>query len=94
MADLGASAYDGSEATREAARRVVKGDISPSTTTSSAWFELDYDGYDHEGARGERLSRDGRGDGSSHDASFRRRSQVKRPPQTTIGRHRWAAVPR
>jgi hypothetical protein len=69
VADLGPPSYDGFEAAREAARRVVKGDISPSTTTLSAWFKLNYDGYDQDGARGERLSSDGRDGGSFHDAS-------------------------
>ena len=60
--------HGGSEAAQEAAWRVVKGDISPSTTTSSAGIELDYDEYDHDGARNGHQRLDGRAAGSSRDA--------------------------
>ena len=49
-----------------------QGDLSPSTTTSSARIELDYDGHDLDGARGDRWSSDGCCGGSSCDASSQR----------------------
>ena len=53
-----------------------RGSIPPSTTTSSARVELDYNGYNFDGARGDRWSSDGRGGGSSCDASSQRPRQL------------------
>ena len=58
------------------ARRVVKGGLSPSTTTSSAGIELDYDGYDLDGVRSDRWSSGGCGGGLSWDASSQRPQQL------------------
>ena len=91
-AGLVALPHVGSEGVQEAARRVVKGDISPSTTTSSARIELDYDGHDLDGARGDRWSSDGCCGGSSCDASSQRPHSSGGSQRSLTGRHRRSAV--
>ena len=57
--------------TREAAWRVVIGDLSPTTTTLSARYKLDHDVHDEYGMHGGRQRLDGRRRGSRDDLSRR-----------------------
>ena len=66
---------------REAARRVVKGDLSQLTTSSSAGTELDNNEYNHDGTHRGRQHLNGRDDGSLRGACSPRPLQVQRRPE-------------
>ena len=68
VADLVLHPHGALMSAREVARRVVKGDLSPSTTTSSAGTKLNHNEHDRDSTLSERQRFDGRAGGSSPDA--------------------------